>query len=93
MNDQNMQTIPYIAHESAMARNERHIKRLIFALVLTVVLLFASNCVWLVYLYQYDFGTETETYSVDLDTGEGGNANYIGQDGDIINGESEGNTD
>ncbi len=59
MNEQDVQTIPYIAHESAMARNERHIKRFILALALTVVLLFASNCAWLVYLYQYDFGTET----------------------------------
>lgn len=89
MNDQNMQMIPYIAHESAMARNERHIKRLILALVLTSFLLFASNCVWLVYLYQYDFGSED--YMVEVDTGEGGNANYIGESGEIYNGTSEGN--
>ena len=89
MNEQDVQMIPYIAHESAMARNERHIKRLILDLVLTVVLLFASNCVWLVYLYQYAFGSED--YMVKVDTGEGGNANYIGESGEIYNGTSEGN--
>lgn len=53
--------VPYIVYEGAEARAERHIKRLIVALILTVVLLFASNAFWLYEWTQYDYSsTETE---------------------------------
>ena len=39
--------VPYIVHEAAEARAERHIKRLVAALVIAVVLLVASNGLWL----------------------------------------------
>lgn len=35
-------------------------------------------------MLQYDY---VDDYSVELDSGDGGNANYIGNDGDIYNGE------
>ena len=41
----------------------------------------------MLYLNQYDFAGES--YSVDLSTDGGGDANFIGQDGDIINGTGE----
>ena len=83
---ENRQTIPYVAHEGAMARAERHSRRLVIALVIAILLIFASNAMWLYCWMQYD--CSSEEYTVDLDTGEDGNANYIGQDGDIYNGES-----
>lgn len=85
--------VPFIVHEAAEARAERHIKRLVISLILAFVMLFASNALWLYCWMQYDYGTEaeTETYSVDLDADDSGNANYIGQDGDIYNGTSESN--
>jgi len=53
--------VPYIVYEGAEARAERHIKRLIVALVLAVVMLFASNAFWLYEWTQYDYSsTETE---------------------------------
>lgn len=53
--------VPYLVYEGAEARAERHIKRLIVALILTVVLLFASNAFWLYEWTQYDYSsTETE---------------------------------
>ena len=73
------QSISYIAHESAMARTERHIKRLWIALIVAITLIFASNVIWLAYISQYDF----ESYEISTDGG--GNANYIGNDGDIYN--------
>ena len=79
-----MAQIPYAAHESAMSRAMRVIKWLVIALVATVILLFASNGLWLWYISGYDF----ETYTYDVNTENGGNANYIGNDGDIYNGES-----
>lgn len=76
--------VPYIVHESILAREERHIRRLTFALVVAILLLFASNMVWLYYWTQYDYVSD-ETITVD---GNSGTANYIGNDGDIYNGEN-----
>lgn len=76
--------VPYIVHESMLAREERNVKRLIVALVISILLLFASNIAWLYAWCQYDYvGGE-----VTVDSGSGGNANYIGNNGDINNGES-----
>lgn len=75
--------IPYIVHEAEMTRSERHIKRLWIALIIAILIICASNIAWLIYISQYDF----ESY--DLSTEGGGNANYIGQDGDIYNGEGK----
>lgn len=78
--------VPYIAFESMMARYERHTKRLIIALVMVIILLFASNAIWLYAWCQYDYSDETtDATSIDLDATDG-NANYIGNDGDINNG-------
>ena len=78
-----MAHISYAAHESAMSRAMRVIKWLVIALVATVILLFASNGLWLWYISGYD----TESY--ELSTEGGGNASFIGNDGDIYNGESQ----
>lgn len=75
--------VPYIVYEGEQARNERHIKRMWIALIIAIIALFASNALWLWEWCQYD----TESY--EISTEGGGNANYIGEDGVIINGESE----
>ena len=81
-----MKQIPYIAYEAAEAKSERTIKRLIIALVLSIILIFASNVIWLYAWCQYDYsGEDTETITT-VD-GQDGVANYIGNDGDIVNGE------
>ena len=41
--------VPYIAHESAVARLERVIKRLWVLVLVLIVLLAASNAAWLYY--------------------------------------------
>lgn len=63
--------VPYIVHEAEMARSERHIKRLWVALIIGIIVIFASNAVWLWYVSKYDF--ESYDYSQD---GEG--VNIIG---------------
>ena len=80
---ENSTKIPFIVYESAMSRMERHIKRLWIALIIAISLIFASNAVWLSFISQYNF----ESY--DLSTEGGGNANYIGNDGEIYNGTGE----
>lgn len=78
----NVKDVPYIVYEGAQVRNERIIKRLIWSLIVAVGLLFLTNGIWILYLNQYDYSS----YSVDVDSDDGGNANYIGNDGDIYNG-------
>ena len=78
------ENVPYIVHEAAMARNERNVKRMVVALVAAIALLFASNALWLWAWFQYDYSSE-EIVTVD---GKDGVANYIGNDGDIVNGEN-----
>ena len=76
-------TIPYSAHESTVARFERTVKRLIIALIVAVLLMFASNLAWLYAWNQYDYSSEERNIEVDA---KDGIANYIGGIGDIING-------
>lgn len=77
------ESVPYIVHESSMARSERQIKRLWIALIVAVCLLFASNVAWLYALTLYDYA------SYEAITDDGGDANIIGNDGDIYNGYGE----
>lgn len=74
------ESVPYIVHESSMARMERQVKRGWIALIVAVCLLFASNAAWLCAWMQYDY----ESYEITADGDS--NANYIGQDGNIYNG-------
>lgn len=78
--------IPFVVHESGMTRMERIVKRLAVALIVSILLIFASNALWLYAWMQYDYSsnaTTAETVTVD---GKDGVANYIGNDGDITNG-------
>ena len=77
-------TIPYIVHEGTMVRMERQIKRITVALIVTVILMFVSNALWLYAWTQYDY-TSTSTQTVDID-GKQGNANYVENGGSIVNG-------
>ncbi len=86
MNDNDKNMIPYIAYESMLDKEDRQQRRLVYVIIALVILLVVTNVIWLVAWNQYDYVDE---YEVELDSGDGGNANYIGQDGDIYNGESE----
>lgn len=81
------EVIPYAVHEISEAKNERILKKLITALIIAIALIFASNAIWLYAWCQYDYTSE-ETI-VEQSADGGGNANYIGANGDINNGVSE----
>lgn len=83
----NEPTVPYYAHEGMLARNERTIKRLIIALVASIIATFATNAMWLYEWSQYDYESTESEVKVG---GENGIANYIGNDGDITNGMDKG---
>ena len=72
--------VPYIVHEGSLARMERTIKRLFILLITTVLILFASNVIWLYWWNQYEYVTETETYSYQQD---GSGFNLIGDRNNI----------
>lgn len=78
------EAVPYIVHESAMARAERSAKRLCTVIILLIVLLVGSNGAWLWYESQF----ETVTTEITQENADGYN-NYIGNDGDIVNGETD----
>lgn len=71
MNDEKMY-VPYIVYEGEMARQERHIKRLVVMLAVMLVLFFASNMAWLYVWNQYEYVDETTTIDAQQD-GEGVN--------------------
>ena len=52
--DKTPATVPYVVHESAMARAERLSKRLVAVIILLVLLLVGSNIGWLVYNSQFE---------------------------------------
>lgn len=80
------ESVPYIVHESSMARMERQIKRLWIALIVCIALIFASNAGWLIFESQY----ETLEYSYDYQQ-DGEGTNIIGDGNDVNNGaETEG---
>lgn len=72
------QSVPYIVHESSMARMERHVRRLWISLVVCIAMLFACNASWLIYESQF----ETIAYEQD---GDGVNNVNLGEQGDLNN--------
>lgn len=85
---ENENKVPYAAYEGLQVRHERTVKRLIIAIIVTVILMFASNMAWLYAWQSYNY--ESEETAVIVDSKDGGNANYIGNDGDITNGKDSG---
>lgn len=79
-----------IAFERMQSKDERNDRWRNIIIILLIILLVVTNGMWLWAWNQYDY-VETEDYSIDLDADDGGNANYIGNDGDIYNGESDSN--
>lgn len=76
--------IPYVVYEAAQSRAERIGRRLIAVLALALVLLVATNLMWLCAWSSYDYVSEDS--GVEMEADRNGVANYIGAKGDIYNG-------
>ena len=76
--------VPYIVYESESARHERTVKRLLTALLITILLMVGTNMAWLWVWNQYDFSSEEYT----IEGQDSANANYLesGVEGVINNG-------
>ena len=77
--------VPYVVHESDMARIERTIKRLWVLLLVLIALLAGSNAAWI--YYESQFSVETTSTEIEQDTDGGGNNYVVGGD---FNGETKG---
>lgn len=75
-------TVSYIVFESAQARSERTIKRLIIALIMTIIFLFLSNAYWVHQWNQYSWETDEIVYTQE---GRGLNSINFGMQGDLNN--------
>lgn len=79
------ETIPYVVHESEVARLERTIKRLFIICVLLIVVAVGTNAYWI--WFEAQFEDIVTTVTQDLDSGDGGTA--IINDGVHVNGEDQ----
>ena len=84
-NTNDMAVMPIAQHEKDQNRLMGIIKSLIAVIVILVVLLVGSNVGWLIYNSQFEVAEESTTITQD---NESGYNNYIGNDGDIVNGET-----
>ena len=71
------ENVPYIVHESSMARMERTVKRLWITILTLIFLLVGSNCAWLWWNNRW----ETVYQEVNQESDNGTN-NFVG--GDLI---------
>lgn len=83
------ENVQFIVYEAAQARAERTSKRLIYALVIAVLLIFASNGMWLYAWMQYDYTSETTTTETVTVDGKDGIASYANNGGSVVNGNGE----
>lgn len=82
MNDEKI-CVPYVVYEGEMARQERHIKRLLIMLAIMLFLFFTSNMAWLYVWNQYEYVDETIEATQD-----GAGVNIVG--GEDVNYGAEG---
>ena len=80
------ESVPYIVHESAMARAERTAKRLWITILILIFLLVGTNMAWVYYENQFE---DVVTTTYEADAMDGGNAVINGEGSVNINGESE----
>lgn len=60
------ESVPYIVHESSMARMERQIKRIWITVLVLIVMLVGTNGAWLLYNSQFEtVETVMEEYKSD----------------------------
>lgn len=82
MEDKDKLTIPYYVHESVISRMERTIRRLFILCFALIIIAVVTNIYWIHYENQF------EDIVVTQENADGYN-NYIGNDGDINNGETD----
>lgn len=83
--DRDAVSIPYFVHEGDMDRMGRTNTRLSVALIITIVLMFLSNAIWLYEWMQYDYIAEDE-YTTTTYEQDGSGVNIMGNHNEVNNG-------
>lgn len=86
--EEKIMTVPYIAHQSAVARQERQMRRMWIVILVLICALIGTNLAWIIYNSQFEVVEESIMVEQENDNGDN---NYIGNDGDITYGEAENN--
>lgn len=81
-NRQNVENVPYVVHEAAMARAERAARRMWAVIILLILMLVGTNGAWLWYESQFE-DVVTSTTKIEADAEDGGNA-IANADGSVI---------
>lgn len=76
--------MPYIAHEAEMTRADKDKKRLWIVILVLIFMLVGTNLAWLIYESQFETFNSWEIEQHN----ENGYNNIIGNDGDIIYGDT-----
>ena len=84
--NKNPEAVPYIVHESTMARSERSAKRLWVVVIMLIVMLVATNGAWIWYESQFETVVTNEEYQVEQNTEDGGNNSSIIENGGVVDG-------
>lgn len=84
-------SVPYVVHESTVARMERIIKRLWIALIISWIAVIVVVGINSYERLQYDYSSETKEEIV-IDSKDGGNANYVNNAGDVVIGKNNNQT-
>ena len=83
--DDKTPVVSFAAYESILTIYERHVRRLLVALLVSVILLFASNVAWLYFFSQFEF-TGAEEYTDVFQEGDRFNNANLGEQGDVFYG-------
>lgn len=81
--------VPYIVVDELLARHERTVKRLLAALLITILLMVGTNMAWLYVFNSYDISSEEVTIE---SNGDADTSNLLGVGTNahgVINNESE----
>lgn len=81
--DKKPSSVPYAVLEDFKETAKANSLKWFITVIVLIALLVGSNMAWLYAWNSYDYVSE----EVIVDSQDGGNANYIGNDGDIVNGE------
>ncbi len=84
-NNTDLLMIPYVVLEANRASSDKEKKQLWIVIILLIIMLVGTNGAWLWYESQFETVTTTEITQENSD----GYNNYIGNDGDINNGNAE----
>lgn len=82
--NQELLMIPYVVHRDTVTHDRWVIRLLVRLIALCVILVFASNAIWLYVWQEYEWVGDSEETITTVDSGGDGIANYTGKSGGVM---------